>query len=325
MRLPPALRLAIDTEVAAVDRAALRRAANDLSQQYRSGNFRGALSDAPARAAYLLTRLPATYAAVSEVVRELDRIENQKLEIRNVLDLGSGPGTALWTFAERCPWVESFTSVERDAELIATARRLAAHAGHRALRETHWRQGDLRRRPELPAHDVVVLSYALGEMNDPTALIDWLWALTRTALVIVEPGTPKAFANVLAARDRLIQLGATIAAPCPHHDPCPLAARNDWCHFRARLERTAEHRRLKHAELGYEDEKFSYLIAARGQTIPAESRIVRHPLLHPGHVRLTLCTPEGLQTPVFGKSGKELYRSAKDAEWGDPWPWERDG
>lgn len=320
MPLPPALRLAIDAEVAAVDRVALRRAATDLSRRYRAGNFRCALSTVAERAAYLVTRLPATYAATHAIFRELARIENQNSKIKNVLDLGSGPGTALWAIAEHFPSATAFAAIERNAELVAVARRLVVHAHHDGLRTTNWLQADLRSCPDLPPHDVVVVSYAMGELDDPLPLIDWAWKLARVALVLVEPGTPKAFQAVLAARERLIQHGATIAAPCPHHNVCPLAARNDWCHFSVRLERTAAHRRLKEADLGYEDEKFAYLIAAKTAVARADARIVRHPLKHPGHVRLTLCTPDGLQTPAIGKSRKELYRLARNAAWGDSWP-----
>jgi ribosomal protein RSM22 (predicted rRNA methylase) len=237
-----------------------------------------------------------------------------------VLDLGSGPGTALWAVADCVPSAERFTAVERNQDLIAIARRFAGHSSHPALVQTSWVQADLRNRPELDAHDLVILSYALGELSNVDAIVEWAWNLARVAVVIVEPGRPKAFQQVLAARNQLIGAGALIAAPCPHHDECPLAAHNDWCHFRARLERSAEHRRLKGGELGYEDEKFSYVIAARSVADRAQARIVRHPLKNSGHVRITLCTPDGLQTPTIGKSKKELYRMARNAEWGDPWP-----
>ena len=35
----------------------------------------------------------------------------------------------------------------------------------------------------------------------------------------------------------------------------------DWCHVAVRVERTRRMRQIKHAELGYEDEAMSYLIA----------------------------------------------------------------
>jgi ribosomal protein RSM22 (predicted rRNA methylase) len=138
-------------------------------------------------------------------------------------------------------------------------------------------------------------------------------------LVIVEPGTPRGFEAVAASRARLIAGGAQVVAPCPHHDACPLAEAGDWCHFAERVERTAEHRRLKGGARGHEDEKFSYVAAGRAPGEWPRARIVRHPLFRPGHVRLTLCTAEGLKSESIGKSQKERYRAARHAAWGDPW------
>ena len=96
-----------------------------------------------------------------------------------------------------------------------------------------------------------------------------------------------------------------------------MAAANDWCHFPVRVERTSLHRRLKGGVLGYKDEKFSYLIAARRRIAPAPTRIVRHPQKHSGHIRLTLCTPQGIEQRTVPKSQKELYKAARKADWGE--------
>ena len=316
MRLPEALRVAIAEEVADVSTPALSRAAARLSDCYRAGKSSGAISGAAERAAYLVTRLPATYAANAAVFREF--AARVHAPVRSLLDIGAGPGTSMWAAAEALPTLKSFTAVERDAALIQTGKRLVSR-GSAALQRAEWISGDLRTFDPRP-HEVVVLSYVLGELPDPTAIVRSVWNLARVALAIIEPGTPAAFAHVVRARDMLIALGAHIAAPCPHHNQCPLAARNDWCHFSVRVERTSEHRRLKGGQLGHEDEKFSYVIASKTPVQPVETRIVRHPLKHPGHVKLTLCTPEGMEHPTIGKSQKELYRQARRAEWGDGWP-----
>ena len=98
-----------------------------------------------------------------------------------------------------------------------------------------------------------------------------------------------------------------------------MAAAKDWCHFSQRLERSSEHRQLKGGGLGYEDEKFSYVVATRNDVTPAKERIVRHPRKHSGHVQLLLCTPRGLEERTITKSQKENYRKARKAEWGDEW------
>jgi len=319
MRLPEPLRSAIEEEIALVDRSTLARSAAQLSDRYRSGKSSGALSSAADIAAYLLTRVPATYAADAYVFTEF--AGRVGVPVRSILDLGSGPGTALWAAAAAFPDVASFRAVEHDASLITVGRRLASRDSR--LANATWSNESLRVNSRFESHDVVVLSYALNELLDALAVIRAAWAAANVALIIVEPGTPAAFANVVRARDWLIGEGAQIAAPCPHHNACPLAVRNDWCHFTVRLERSAEHRRVKQGELGYEDEKFSYMIASKVPVKQPQARIVRHSMKHPGHVKLTLCTSNDLQQETITKSEKQLYRAARKAEWGDPWPPER--
>ena len=98
-----------------------------------------------------------------------------------------------------------------------------------------------------------------------------------------------------------------------------MATARDWCHFGARIERTSTHRRIKRGELGYEDEKFSYVVATPLACDPAPQRIVRHPIFHSGFVELQLCTTDGLRIEKVGKSRKQAYRAARKAAWGDSW------
>jgi ribosomal protein RSM22 (predicted rRNA methylase) len=136
------------------------------------------------------------------------------------------------------------------------------------------------------------------------------------ALVVVEPGTPEGFRRILDARSRLLEAGATTVAPCPHDAPCPLPA-DDWCHFAVRLARTSAHRRAKDAQLAHEDEKLSYTIVAREPGPRAVARILRHPQIRSGHVRLKLSTPSGIEEAVISKRDGELYRRARRASWGE--------
>jgi ribosomal protein RSM22 (predicted rRNA methylase) len=122
----------------------------------------------------------------------------------------------------------------------------------------------------------------------------------------------------MALRDLLIELGAFIAAPCPHHKVCPLK-RNDWCHFSKRLSRSRIHRDIKQASLSYEDEKFSYLVALRLPGVHPTARIIRKPLQRSGHVTLDLCASEGLKRQTISKRDKGLYKAATQAGWGDIW------
>lgn len=322
MKLPDDLRAAIEGETSGLGVQALARGAEELSRGYRSGAAAPRLSSAQ-RAAYAAVRLPATFAAVTKVLREL-RARGPQVRVRRLLDLGAGPGTVAWAAAELFPELEQVTCVERDAALAALGRRLAARASHPALRAAAWREADLEQLDEaLGRHDLVIASYVVGELRPAAAarLVDVALRVTDAALVVIEPGTPAGFERILRVRAALLASGAQLVAPCPHAHACPMEGR-DWCHFAARVERSAAHRRAKGGALGHEDEKFSYVVAAPAGAegiAPAAARIVRHPLPRSGHVILDLCAQGGLTRTVVGKREGEAYRRARQADWGDAW------
>ena len=90
----------------------------------------------------------------------------------------------------------------------------------------------------------------------------------------------------------------------------------DWCHFSQRVERSAAHRRAKGGTMGYEDEKFSYVIFSKRPAPPSGARILRHPYKGLGFVQLSLCTQAGLAKVTIPKKDKEAYKRARKARWG---------
>jgi ribosomal protein RSM22 (predicted rRNA methylase) len=195
----------------------------------------------------------------------------------------------------------------------------AAAAGPAAVRSATFLAADLARFAPDDSYDLVTAAYALNELPATAAgeLLERIWPATAGALVIVEPGTPAAYARLMELRDRLLALGATILAPCPHDGPCPLRDGGDWCHFAVRLPRSATHRAAKGARRGFEDEKFGYVVATRvADAARDRPRILRHPLVRPGHVRFRLCTPAGVEEATVARSDP-AYREARKAAWGD--------
>jgi ribosomal protein RSM22 (predicted rRNA methylase) len=318
-----ALREAVAGAAATVPGVDLQRAVEALSRRYRDGAAGGAvgrLTDAE-RLAYAVVRLPATAAALDAVFDALAR--HTRVEPQTITDLGAGPGTVLWPAVSRWPAIRRVTLLDRDPELL----RLGVRLWNRPAPEVQLRTGDLAT-VDAPAADIVVLSYAVGELTEPRAVqtIDRALALATGALVVVEPGTPAGFARLRTVRDRLRTVGAIIAAPCPHQDACPMAGA-DWCHFAVRLDRSRAHRQSKHAVLGWEDEKFAYVVAVRDPALlraRAGARVIRRPRKETGHVRLTLCAADGLTDAVVTRRAPD-YRAARGAAWGDPWPTDAGG
>jgi ribosomal protein RSM22 (predicted rRNA methylase) len=232
--------------------------------------------------------------------------------ITSLLDLGAGPGTAGWAALEVFDEVQQITLVEQDTEWIRTGKSLARTGENVVLAHADWVHANLRAVASFPAHDLVVSSYALGEIAPKVAreIVKAAWAAAGTAIVIIEPGTMRGFELMRVLRDDLIALGGHVIAPCPHQDTCPIPT-NDWCHFAQRFARSALHRRLKIGTLGYEDEKFSYIVASKHLSQPVKSRVIRHPLRHSGHTRLRLCTGDGLQTITVTRSNNEHWPRAR--------------
>ena len=290
MRLSAELQDAIQRETDKVDRRKLAQATAQLTERYKAADFSTpAVATEAHRAAYLAVRLPATYAAICRVFAEI-KLRAPQEEITSLLDLGAGPGTALFAAAEQFPQLRQATLIESDANWIVLGKRLAEQSESPVVKQAQWLQQDLRSGLACEKHDLVVISYTLGELSQAAAeaVLNKAWKCARKFLVVVEPGTRRGFAAINTVRSALIAGAATILAPCPHHFTCPMAAAGDWCHFSQRVERTSQHRQLKGGALGYEDEKFSYFVAARNNSPFTGARIVRHPGKHSGHVQLGL-------------------------------------
>ncbi|MFL6314639.1 MAG: small ribosomal subunit Rsm22 family protein [Terriglobales bacterium] len=322
MRLSAELQDAIQRETEKVDHRKLAQATAQLTEHYKAADFsRPAVATEAHRAAYLAVRMPATYAAISRVFAEIKLLAPQD-EITSLLDLGAGPGTALFAAAQQFPQLRQATLIESDASWIAVGKRLAEQSDFASVQQGQWLQQDLRSGLACEEHDLVVISYTLGELPQAAAgaVLNNAWKCAGKFLVVIEPGTRRGFAAINTLRSVLIAGAATILAPCPHHFTCPMAAAGDWCHFSQRMERTSQHRQLKGGALGYEDEKFSYLVAAKNNPPFTGARIVRHPGKHSGHVQLVLCTAEGkIENRTVTRSSKAAYKRARKADWGDAW------
>ena len=318
--LPAPLRAALDRALDGVPRKGLAERAARTSQAYRAGQpSSGVIREAQDALAYALTRLPATYAACVTVLAEAARMA-PGFAPKALLDAGAGTGAASWAALQAWPALAALTWLDSSPLFLALATQLAAD-GPPALRTAEARRGDLTSAGPWPQADLVVASYALAEIapDKQASTINELWNACDGVLALVEPGTPAGYARILAARTALIAAGATILAPCPHAQACPLVG-EDWCHFSVRLPRSRDHRLAKRAEVPFEDERFSYLIAARpGIAIaPYLPRILAPPRTGKPGIALKLCGLDGrVEHRLVAKRDKPAYALARRLDWGD--------
>jgi ribosomal protein RSM22 (predicted rRNA methylase) len=349
--LPVELGGALDRACAQLPSRELGAAVDKLIARYRDPHPAASpiLASPAAVAAYAAYRMPATWAAARHALSAFAE-RAPGFRPATLLDVGGGTGAALWAAAELFPSLTEATVLDQVDDALEFGRTLAAASGLAAVRAAQWRHGLFAQEESLGEADLVTVSYVLSELAEPARdeLIAHV-ARGARAVAVLEPGTPDGYRRVLAARTALIDAGMTILAPCPHQALCPLAEVKDWCHFSTRVSRSVLHRRLKGGELDHEDEKFAYVVALRPEDAkpvpaadpapvqaegsvapapapplapsPAPGRILRHPIKRKGLVTLQVCTPDaGIVPTLVSKRQGPVYRSARDAEWGDDWP-----
>jgi ribosomal protein RSM22 (predicted rRNA methylase) len=283
--------------------AELKKAAQALSERYRTGST-PYLRSREDRYAYLLTRYPATKAALHRVFQEI-----RSFPIHSMLDIGAGPGTSWEAAQETWEGLMQATLMERDCDFVEIGMKMTPSC-------VRWVTGDVSKQASFEVHDLVVFSYSWGEILD-IHLLERAWQAAGKFLIIVEPGTPRGYQSMLKARDFCISKGGAVYAPCPHSNTCPWQNTVEWCHFGVRLERSNEHRLAKEGSLGFEDEKFSYVILSKQPSETAFSRLLKDPLRRKGHTLITLCSKSGIEQKTITKKNKELYKQVNKLKWGD--------
>lgn len=318
--LPDDLYQSVTEALASLPTARWAREAQALSERYRAA--RGA--DVPPLAigrpqalGYAALILPATYAQLrGALAATAARIPNWRP--RTLLDLGSGPGTALWAATAQWPSLTTLTAWEREAAFVELGRELARGSASAAVRGASWDRVDLRHMPtDTRRYDVVVLGHVLNELSPEAqrAIVAAAWQRTAGLLVIVEPGTSAAFPVVRAARDHLLSDGAHTIAPCAHDAPCPLA--DDWCHFPQRLTRPDFQRFARGAPSQWEDSKYAYAALARfSPDAPIWARIIRETTSNKAYAEAKVSTQAGITVYRALKRNRESYREIRDLEWG---------
>jgi ribosomal protein RSM22 (predicted rRNA methylase) len=181
-------------------------------------------------------------------------------------------------------------------------------------------------------YDLITMMNVLNEVDESvdTMLIDTLRALLADggAVIMIEPSTREQSRRALRFRDRLVENGMHIYAPCTRKGNCPaLVEEDDWCHTEVRWQRPnfikaiddlagtlrlslkstyavalSEDRNLADVKLGCRD----FLTAGRIVSEVADEK---------GRVRMTICNDRGKPEYVLNKRDKSetnaTVRSAK--------------
>ena len=134
--------------------------------------------------------------------------------------------------------------------------------------------------------------------------------------MLVEPGTPAGFERLRGGEEVLIGLGAQGDRPVPArgclpHDRVGLVPLRGAPRAKSRCTGNSRARRL-----GYEDEKYAYLVVSPAPLAARQARLVRSPRRHKGHVRLVCARTGGFDERVVSRRDGELYKQARSVPLG---------
>jgi len=281
------------------------------------------LNDAALRKAYHTYFLPPNRAKVGLALTELSLHTQGVLrkDRLRILDLGSGPGTAMlgaldfFSRQDHRPFLE-FTAQDQVAENLKEAARLFSDLQHgygavATLTTIHSTIDKVDARLD-GQYDIIMLSNLLNELyaQDSAKLprrTELMARLLRTFLtpdgscILVEPALQGTSRDLLLVRDVLREQGFTVYAPCLRQEPCPaLLDPKDWCHEDIPWEAPPLIRALdKLTGLRKDALKFSYLVLRRdrlslSEVYGAEAfRVVSEPLVSKGKAEYYVCGAAG--------------------------------
>ena len=288
--------------------------AQTISNRYRKNDGKGKrlLTNESEAVSYVISRMPATYAAVYSVFKQILANYNEKMT--SLLDVGAGTGAGTWAVNE-IENMSQITCLEIEKSMSNIGKKLMKNT---ALDNVQWKSYDILQDEIVEKADIVLTSYMINELSEQERekAVLKLWQATDKLMVVIEPGTPEGFKNILNIRNLIKEQGGYIVAPCCCNGECPIKE-NDWCAFYARVARSSIHRQAKGGNLGYEDEKFSYIAFSKMPVEITGERILRHPQINSGFVKVKLCTADGIQEKTYSKKDGEIYKKIKKLDAGE--------
>jgi SAM-dependent methyltransferase len=257
-----AMRLDSDTLKGKVVRKQLEAIAADVLKLSRGLTGRsevelekGYLSRKEFQLAYRLYYTTTNFLKIIPPLRELAFLQFAEKESLRVLDLGSGTGAAIWGLvqfleAHHRQTIElAVVAVDSVSENLAFIRMFATAVAKRCTHvklRVETKQQDLEALTDksFPAgsFDLVTMMNTLNELSD-SAQVRLFGSLPSYlsesgSMLVIEPASREASRSLLRHRDRMVDQGLTVYAPCTRQASCPaLSKEDDWCHSEYRWER----------------------------------------------------------------------------------------
>ncbi len=276
------------------------------------------------RRAYLQYFLPSNIFKMHLPLKELALHPRQLLSGKKlkILDIGSGPGTAvlgaLGFFSQRTarPVLE-FTAVDRVAANLEHAEAMfraqsRRYGGETSLQTVRCGADELEGRVSKARFDLITLSNVLNELfRNDAGRLEKRAAFLKSVMdghlapagscIIIEPALRETSREMHSVRDRLISEGINVFSPCLTGNACPaLQNPKDWCHEDVPWDPPALVKEIN-AKTGLRKDslKFSYLVLRRDGLSIADIygkdgfRVVSEPLISKGKMEFYACGAAG--------------------------------
>ena len=269
-------------------------------------------------ALYVITRGRSIMGVMEKIIRQHPDIFR---DVESVVDFGGGPGTFLFAFS-KFKILNKYTNVERRDAFISIFNVLVDEFLSSSTPHTHVDSISCNyfklESQDIPTNDLCVFSYTFCECDNPLVRLSGLVENSKMVLII-EPGTPSGFNNIIQARDKLIEKGFSTIAPCTASNGfCPLRdSESDWCHFVERIDRSRIQRHLKNGVLGYEYEKYSYLLMSKYPIHSDGKRIISRPDYTKHSVSFDICTEESNHIVITKRENKDKFKILRKSIRGD--------
>ena len=140
--------------------------------------------------------------------------------------------------------------------------------------------------------NTLVCSYSLTELTDIPSFV-----FSADKAILLEPSTQQDGRRLMEWRQRLIERGFYVWAPCLHQDSCPLLkhSNKDWCHDTAQVEFPEFlDKALKDSPLRLNNPSFSYLALSKEvpPILSSAARVVGNTLKERGKTKQMVCRGE---------------------------------
>ena len=320
MKIPDILEFAIKEEISKYNIKDLKNAASNLSKRYMEEKRTGEtfLVNELDNVAYSVIRMPATYSAIRTCLEKIKEIYD--FDFKSMIDIGSGTGAAEWAATDLYT-LEDIVCIEREKVMRDISKKYFSYSDE--LKNVKFIDADILKEDINEVKELCVLSYIINELSEENRLNVIMKALelTNNVLLVVEPGTPEGFMNIKKIRDYCYEKGYQIIAPCTNFCGRCDIPENDWCASSVRVQRTKEHKYLKDADVGFEDEKFSYIAISKEKidlkSFEEKRRILRHPKIENGKITVKICNKGEIKEDIITKKNKDEFKQLKKKNVGD--------